>query len=130
MSVSLLDRRTNTRTPLGPGATYAFRTTGGGGEMARFAIVFGPATNSPTGTTADAATTAAGVVLWPNPASHATPVAGGAPNADVTVYDVAGRAVLRPKAAATGAAALTVSTLTKGVYTVKVGAQNRRLMVE
>ncbi|MBC7448795.1 MAG: DUF4331 family protein [Hymenobacteraceae bacterium] len=127
VEVALLDRQSNTRTVLTPGATYAFRTAGGGIDVKRFALVFGPAA-SPAGE--NLRTIANALVLWPNPASGNVQLAGGTAGADVTVFDVTGRAVLRTKADTVGAATLDLTTLTKGVYTVRVGSASRRLVVE
>ncbi len=128
VGVALLDRQTNTRTPLGPGATYAFRTAGGGVDITRFALVFGPA-GTPTGVNADAVAAQA-LVLWPNPASGQVQLAGSMPGAVVTVFDVTGRAIRSYKADTAGAAALDLTGITKGVYTVRVGTVSRRLVVE
>ena len=128
VSVALLDRQSNTRTPLTPGATYGFRAANKGVDMTRFAIVFGPAVSSPL--SLKDAINASALVLWPNPASGQVQLAGGSAGATVTVYDVTGRAVMTTKADTVGAAALNLTGLTKGVYTVKVGAVSRRLVVE
>jgi Domain of unknown function (DUF4331)/Secretion system C-terminal sorting domain len=129
VAIALLDRQTNTRTPLVPGAVYSFRTASEGIDMTRFALVFGPPTSTPTGLS-DAAGATGALVVWPNPASGQVQLAGGTAGAAVTVYDNTGRAVLRTKADTAGAATLNLTHLSKGVYSVRVGNATRRLVVE
>ncbi len=129
VAISLLDRQSNTRTPLTPGMVYPFTAASRGIDMTRFAIVFGPPTSTPTGLS-DAASAAAALVVWPNPASGQVQLAGGTAGATVTVFDNTGRAVLRTKADTAGAATLDLTHLSKGVYSVRVGAATRRLVVE
>ena len=128
VEVALLDRQSNTRTRLQPGAVYQFQAAAEGVDMARFALVFGPATGTPTGVSAAAAPSA--LVIWPNPASGQVQLAGGTPRTGVTVFDNLGRVVLRTQTDTAGAASLNLATLSKGVYSVRVGTLNQRLVVE
>ncbi len=128
VEVALLDRQSNTRTRLQPGAVYRFQAAAEGVDMARFALVFGPPTGTPTGVSAAAAPSV--LVMWPNPASGQVQLAGGAPRTGVTVFDNLGRVVLRTQTDTAGAASLNLATLSKGVYSVRVGTLNQRLVVE
>ncbi|MBO2012488.1 LamG-like jellyroll fold domain-containing protein [Hymenobacter negativus] len=75
---------------------------------------------------------AAGLSLYPNPASHgAATLTGALPGAVVTVFDALGRPVTVGTADAAGTAALVLPAgLPAGVYVVRVGAKALRLTVE
>jgi hypothetical protein len=75
---------------------------------------------------------AAGLSLYPNPASHgAATLTGALPGTVVTIFDALGRPVTSATADAAGTAALVLPTgLPAGVYVVRVGQQALRLVVE
>ncbi len=77
-----------------------------------------------------AAVTAAALVVWPNPAHQLVRLRGAAPGAAVVVLDGLGRTARRATTSATGEATLDVAALPPGVYTVRVGAAARRVVVE
>ena len=75
---------------------------------------------------------AAGLSLYPNPASgRAAALTGAQPGAVVTVFDALGRPVLAASADATGVAQLVLpAELPTGVYVVRAGHNALRLAVE
>jgi hypothetical protein len=74
---------------------------------------------------------AAGLALFPNPATTGATLTGAVPGAAVTVFDAVGRAVLTATADATGAARLGLPAgLPVGVYVVRTGTKALRLTVE
>ncbi len=74
---------------------------------------------------------AAGLALYPNPATTHTTLTGALPGALVTVYDALGRPVVSALADATGKASLALpAALPMGVYLLRNGSQALRLTVE
>jgi len=74
---------------------------------------------------------AAGLALYPNPATGAATLTGAQPGAAVTVVDALGRAVTTATADASGTAALVLPAgLPAGVYVVRAGTRAVRLTVE
>ncbi len=74
---------------------------------------------------------AAGLALYPNPATARATLTGALPGALATVYDALGRPVVSAPADATGTATLVLpATLPAGVYVVRTGGQALRLTVE
>jgi hypothetical protein len=71
------------------------------------------------------------LILFPNPASATTALAGAAPGAVVQVLDVRGHLVATATADATGTARLPLlAALAPGVYIARAGGQVARLAVE
>ena len=74
---------------------------------------------------------AAGLSLYPNPATTGATLTGALPGTVVMVYDALGRLVTSATADATGTAALVLPAgLPAGVYVVRAGTQALRLTVE
>ena len=73
---------------------------------------------------------AAGMVLFPNPATTSATLTGALPGAGVTVLDALGRTMSSALGDATGTAVLPLQGLPSGVYVVRSGAQILRFTVE
>ncbi|GAB3859772.1 hypothetical protein GCM10028822_36880 [Hymenobacter terrigena] len=74
---------------------------------------------------------AAGLALYPNPATRAATLTGALPGTVVTVFDALGRPVLAATADTTGTATLTLPAgRAAGVYVVRAGTHALRLTVE
>jgi hypothetical protein len=67
------------------------------------------------------------VLLYPNPASNYLSLRGAQPGAPLELIDIMGRRVLN---AVVGDAAIDVSPLSVGCYTLKVGTESRRLLIQ
>ena len=88
-------------------------------------------TDTGTLAVAPAAPGAAGLALYPNPATNRATLTGAEAGATVQVLDALGRVVLAATADATGTAALTLpARLAAGVYVVRAGTAAVRLAVQ
>ncbi len=118
----LLDRLTGTRYQ--PGTTVRFTAARGGEISGRFALLFG---QRALGTAADAA--ALSFTLAPNPA-HGVVRVHGAAATSATLLDATGRTVRTWTLTPGSGADLSLTGLAPGVYSVRVGAVARRLVIE
>lgn len=68
--------------------------------------------------------------VYPNPASNEVYIQDFQDNGGIlTVFDVNGRVVLVERLSNSGNARIDVSSLAKGIYEIKIGAQHQKLMV-
>jgi hypothetical protein len=67
------------------------------------------------------------VILYPNPVSNYLSLRGARPGAPLELIDIMGRRVLN---AAVGDAPIDVSRLSVGCYSLKVGAESHRLLIQ
>ncbi len=117
----LLDRSTGTAYDLTTQPTVTF--TAAGTVSGRFALVFGGRVlNTPTETSRPT------FALYPNPAHHVVRLVGGAAES-ATLLDATGRTV-RTWTLAPGTVDLSLAGVAPGVYSVRVGAASRRLVIE
>ena len=70
------------------------------------------------------------LTLWPNPATSTVQVRGAVGQLSVQLYDATGRLLLTAPLTLAGTATLSVVGLAPGLYTVRCGAQTRRLVRE
>jgi rhamnogalacturonan endolyase len=74
---------------------------------------------------------AAGMALFPNPATTSTTLTGALPGAEITLFDALGRTVSSAVGSATGTAILTLPQgLPSGIYVVRSGTNTLRFAVE
>lgn len=74
--------------------------------------------------------TAPRLTLWPNPVTTTVQVQGATGQLPVQLYDAIGRLLLTMPPTLAGTATLPLAGLTPGLYTVRCGAQTRRLVRE
>lgn len=72
---------------------------------------------------------AAGLALFPNPATTTSTLVGAAPGGRIQVLDALGRVVVAATADAAGTTELLPAGLASGVYVVRTGSQALRLLI-
>jgi Bacterial Ig-like domain/FG-GAP-like repeat len=124
----LLDYLTGTRYDLATTPIVTFTVATAGEARGRFALVAG---QRPLSAAAPAVGRGPALTVWPNPATGSVSVEGGAnEGTPVELLNAIGQVVRYQPAALTTATPISLTGLAPGVYTVRRGAQTRRLVIE
>ncbi len=126
--IVLLDRLTGTHYDLTTTPAVTFTVTTAGEVKGRFALLSG---QRPLNAEASTTWRGSALAVWPNPAVGSVFVEGSArEGAEIELLNAIGQVVRHQSASSTHTTQLSLTGLAPGVYTVRSGAQTRRLVVD